>query len=635
VRHGAPVQAAPREQATEGASARLDALYDALTLALDGAPLRFPDPPAGPEAPVDRLARTFALDPAAMAALLLAAAEALRPGVPGDRPATVALVHRAVGAAAWAALCPQAPLRRWRMVEPDGRGPLPGQALRIDERVLHHLAGIDYYDARLDGFVTPLPVPPDACGNVAATALAARWDEAATGTMLPLVALTGGDALERPRLAGAVATASGRRALQLDAADIPATPAERHELVRLCERELALAPAVLVVRADDIPAAPAQPLRDLLETLEGPVLLCAETVPNSLARSMVQHALGRPDVHGRSEAWQRALGTRAGELDPAAAARLARQFTLAQEGVTAAVQAALDPLGDRSQPLEARLWEAARRQCRSRLEGLGERIVPAATWDDIVLPPERMEALHDIAVHVRRAVQVEEDWGWRAKGTRGLGIAALFSGPSGTGKTMAAEILANELHLDLFRIDLSQLVSKYIGETEKNLARVFAGAEASGAILLFDEADALFGKRSDVKDSHDRYANVEVSYLLQQMEAYRGLAVLTTNLRNSLDRAFLRRLRFVIEFPFPDQAQRAAIWRRIFPPETPLAELDEARLARLSIAGGNIRTIALNASFMAAEAGERVGSRHIAAAAQREYAKLGKSVTAAEFGDGA
>ena len=631
---GAHAHAAPREPAAEPGGARLDALFDALAQALDGAPLHFPDPPAGPEAAVDRLARTFALDPAALAALLLAAAEALRPDIPGDRPITVALVHRAAGEAAWAALCPQAPLRRWRMVEPDGRGPLPRQALRIDERVLNHLAGIDYCDARLDGFVTPLPVAPDARDNAAATALAARWDEAATGSMLPLVALTGGDALERLRLAGAVAAASGRRALQLDAAGIPATPAERHELVRLCERELVLASAVLVVRADDIAAVPAQPLRDLLEALEGPVLLCADTAPHPLARGVVQHALGHPDVHRRADAWLRALGPRAGELDPAAAARLARQFTLAQEGVAAAVQAALDPLGDRSQPFEARLWDAARRQCRSRLEGLGERIVPAATWEDIVLPLDRIEALHDIAVHVRRAVQVEEDWGWRAKGTRGLGVAALFSGPSGTGKTMAAEILANELQLDLFRIDLSQLVSKYIGETEKNLARVFAGAEASGAILLFDEADALFGKRSDVKDSHDRYANVEVSYLLQQMEAYRGLAVLTTNLRNSLDRAFLRRLRFVIEFPFPDQAQRAAIWRRIFPPETPLADLDAARLARLSVSGGNIRTIALNASFMAAEAGERVGPHHIAAAARREYAKLGKPVTAAEFGGG-
>jgi vesicle-fusing ATPase len=211
-------------------------------------------------------------------------------------------------------------------------------------------------------------------------------------------------------------------------------------------------------------------------------------------------------------------------------------------------------------------------------------------------------------------------------------MTALFAGPSGTGKTMAAEVLANELQLDLYRIDLSQVVSKYIGETEKNLNRIFGAAEANGAILLFDEADALFGKRSEVKDSHDRYANVEISYLLQRMEAYRGPAILTTNFRSSLDLAFLRRLRFVVEFPFPDAKQRAAIWERIFPQQTPLSEVDSDRLARLALAGGAIRTIAINAAYSAAEEGTAVAQRHILAAARREYAKLDKPITAAEFG---
>ena len=197
-------------------------------------------------------------------------------------------------------------------------------------------------------------------------------------------------------------------------------------------------------------------------------------------------------------------------------------------------------------------------------------------------------------------------WGFAAKGARGLGISALFAGESGTGKTMAAEVLANELHLDLYRIDLAAVVSKYIGETEKNLKRVFDAAEDSGAILLFDEADALFGKRSEVKDSHDRYANIEVSYLLQRMEAYRGLAILTTNLKNALDTAFLRRLRFVVQFPFPDARQRELIWRGIFPAATPLDGVDCAKLARLNVAGGNIRNIAMNAAFLAAEAGSPV-----------------------------
>jgi SpoVK/Ycf46/Vps4 family AAA+-type ATPase len=197
---------------------------------------------------------------------------------------------------------------------------------------------------------------------------------------------------------------------------------------------------------------------------------------------------------------------------------------------------------------------------------------------------------------------------------------------------MAGEVLANELRLDLYRIDLSAVVSKYIGETEKNLRRVFDAAETGGAILLFDEADALFGRRSEVKDSHDRYANIEVSYLLQRMEAYRGLAILTTNQKQALDPAFLRRIRFVVQFPFPDNAQRAGIWRRIFPKETPTRDLVPAKLARLNIAGGNIRNIALNAAFLAADDQQPVAMRHIARAARGEYSKLEKPLTDAEIG---
>jgi SpoVK/Ycf46/Vps4 family AAA+-type ATPase len=196
---------------------------------------------------------------------------------------------------------------------------------------------------------------------------------------------------------------------------------------------------------------------------------------------------------------------------------------------------------------------------------------------------------------------------------------------------MAAEVLANDLKLDLCRIDLSQVVSKYIGETEKNLRRVFDAAEEGGAILLFDEADALFGKRSEVKDSHDRYANIEVSYLLQRMENYRGLAILTTNQKHALDTAFMRRIRFVVQFPFPDAALRAEIWRRIFPPETPTRDLDIAQLARLNVPGGNIRNIALNAAFLAAAAGEPVGMKQLLQAARSEYAKLEKPLTASEI----
>jgi SpoVK/Ycf46/Vps4 family AAA+-type ATPase len=238
--------------------------------------------------------------------------------------------------------------------------------------------------------------------------------------------------------------------------------------------------------------------------------------------------------------------------------------------------------------------------------------------------------LRQIGSHVRHRLTVFEHWGFGGRGARGQGLAVLFAGESGTGKTMAAEVLADELHLELFRIDLSAVVSKYIGESEKNLARVFDAAEDSGAILLFDEADALFGKRSEVKDSHDRYANIEVSYLLQRMEAYRGLAILTTNQKSALDMAFHRRLRFVVNFPFPEAAEREAIWRRVFPAATPTEGLDHVKLARLQVAGGNIRNIALNAAFHAAEDGRPVTMAHLLRAAHAEAGKRDRPLSDAE-----
>jgi AAA+ superfamily predicted ATPase len=278
-------------------------------------------------------------------------------------------------------------------------------------------------------------------------------------------------------------------------------------------------------------------------------------------------------------------------------------------------------------PLSTLLWDTCRSQARTRLDELAQPLELGATWDDLVLPEAQRQVLRDIAAHVRQRAKVYEQWGFGNKGGRGLGISALFAGASGTGKTMAAEVIANELRLDLYRIDLSQVVSKYIGETEKNLRRVFDAAEAGGAILLFDEADALFGKRSEVKDSHDRHANIEVGYLLQRMESYRGLAILTTNLKASLDQAFLRRIRFIVQFPFPDANQRTEIWQRIFPRQTPIQDLDPSKLSKLNVSGGNIRNIALNAAFLAADAGEAVEMKHILQAAKSEYAKLERQLT--------
>lgn len=278
-----------------------------------------------------------------------------------------------------------------------------------------------------------------------------------------------------------------------------------------------------------------------------------------------------------------------------------------------------------------RLWSASLDESRPRLDRLAQLIDTKATWADLVLPNDETALLRQIADQVRQRSTVYDAWGFRATMSRGFGINALFAGGSGTGKTMAAEVLANDLRLSLHRIDLSAVVSKYIGESEKNLRRLFDAAEDAGCILFFDEADALFGKRSEVKDSHDRYANIEINYLLQRMEAYRGLAILATNMKSALDPAFLRRLRFVVNFPFPGVAERKAIWQKVFPSSTPTASLDYDRLARLNLTGGHIHNIGLNAAFLAAQTGGAVTMPVILDAARTEFRKLDKAINEADF----
>jgi SpoVK/Ycf46/Vps4 family AAA+-type ATPase len=294
----------------------------------------------------------------------------------------------------------------------------------------------------------------------------------------------------------------------------------------------------------------------------------------------------------------------------------------------------------------ADLYAASRLQSNRKLAALARKITPHYTWDDIVLPPDRMRQLREICNYVKYRAQVYDDWGFDSKLSLGKGLAVLFAGPSGTGKTMAAEVMAHELSLDLYKIDLSTIVSKYIGETEKNLARVFAEAEASNAILFFDEADALFGKRSEVRDSHDRYANIEISYLLQKMEEYEGVVILATNLHKNMDDAFVRRMHFSVEFPFPTAPYRRRIWEGIWPGDTPRdPELDLDFMARrFEMAGGNIRNIALAAAFLAADecaahpsdndgCGKVVDMTHLVRATQREYQKMGKVVVEGDFGE--
>jgi SpoVK/Ycf46/Vps4 family AAA+-type ATPase len=347
--------------------------------------------------------------------------------------------------------------------------------------------------------------------------------------------------------------------------------------------------------------------------------------PLAVSRGVPLIEVTRPRGAEQRQLWKRALADVApavnGSLD-----ELVGHFDLSLEAIAAAAaQLAGDPTdaGDR-------LWEACRNQARRGLDELAERIEPRACWDDLVIAGEPLETLREIVTHVRGRMRVYEQWGFARRSARGLGISAIFEGASGTGKTMAAEVLARELRLDLYRIDLSEIVSKYIGETEKNLRRVFDAAEAGGAILLFDEADALFGKRTEVKDSHDRYANIEVSYLLTRMEAYRGLAILTTNAKEAIDRAFMRRIRFVVRFAFPSAAERAEIWSRAFPPEAPAEGLDPVALAQVSLTGGNIRNVALGAAFLAVDEGDAIGMRHVARAAVRERAKLERPLPESE-----
>jgi SpoVK/Ycf46/Vps4 family AAA+-type ATPase len=280
---------------------------------------------------------------------------------------------------------------------------------------------------------------------------------------------------------------------------------------------------------------------------------------------------------------------------------------------------------------QIRLWDECLAATRPGLERLAERIEPKASWDDIVLPDAEMKLLAQIAAQVRNRGRVYDAGGFAASRSRGLSINALFTGESGTGKTMAAEVLANELRLSLYRIDLSAVVNKYIGETEKNLRRLFDAAEDGGAILFFDEADALFGKRSEVKDSHDRYANIETNYLLQRLESFSGLAIMATNMKGALDTAFLRRIRFILEFRAHGQSERAAIWRKIFPPETETRDLDYERLAKLTLNGGGINNVAINAAFLAAQAGTPVTMPLVLEAARTEFLKLKRPLSEADF----
>ena len=523
----------------------------------------------------------------------------------------------------WSALAPSGPLRFWRLLEVSAGPLLTAAPLRIDERILHHLLGVSYLDERLQPLLEIVADVPSLlrCERAAAASLAQVWNGAADPLNLPLVQVTGRDHITLRRVAVAAARpARAVFALRLD--DVPVTVSERHSLATLWRRECLLNPIALLVDADSVSETQRSALA-WAEALGGSVALLSRE-PLAASGKAVRIDVPAPNATERRQQWLDVLGPAAadlnGELDV-----LAGNFAQPPLGLREALSVA-----GNQEPTAEQVWNLCRQQARLRLGDLAQRIEARATWSDLVLPTAHKGVLREVCAHVRHRTHVYERWGFADKSARGLGLSALFTGPSGTGKTTAAEVIARETQLDLYRVDLSGVVSKYIGETERNLRRVFDAAEASGAILLFDEADALFGKRSEVKDSHDRYANIEVSYLLQRMDSYPGLAILTTNLKAILDPAFLRRLRFVLEFPYPDAAMRAEIWRNVFPRQTETRELNFERLARLNVTGGNIRNIALNAAFLAVAEREAVQMKHLLAAARTEYRKLEKPLTDAE-----
>jgi len=589
------------------------------------------------EAPsaLDRLAGAFRLSPFERDILLLCAAMELdgtfssaiasAANDPQRGAPTFGVALAMLPRAHWSALGPYAPLRRWLLVELD-RGPLTSSPLRISERVLHYLTGISHLDERWSALVTPAAAPgelPPSHRELRDRIVQALSVLQAAGEPL-LVELTGNDSSGKKDVAVSTAAAAGLHPYIVNAGDLPSTAADRELLVRLWERESILSGAALFIDAEDLHGEGRRNVAAFVDRLRTLVFIgTREPLQLPLVRPL-RFEVSKPTYDEQRTLWRNSLGSRASRLD-GALDRLPSQFDLSARSI--ALAAAITPEIDDG---ALSLWDQCRRAARPRMQDLARRIVPHARWSDLVLPARQLTMLREIVAHVRQRPTVYEQWGFGAESTRGLGISALFAGVSGTGKTMAAEVLANELRLDLYQIDLSAVVSKYIGETEENLRRVFDAAEEGGALLLFDEADALFGKRTEVKDSHDRYANIEVGYLLQRMESYRGVAVLTSNLKGALDTAFLRRLRFIVDFPFPDAAQRAEIWRQVFPAKAPVADLDPAKLARLNASGGTIRNVALHAAFLAAEAGQAVGMAHVLAAARTEYGKLERPLTDAE-----
>jgi len=596
------------------------------------------------------LAQRFGMTPFERDTLLLCAASEFDPGIassiaavqghPTRSAPTFALALQLfadIEERAWDALSPQRPLRYARLIEINQTGatPLTASSLRADERIVNYLKGLNVLDERLAVLLKPpmatRPEPIAPSQQATADEVLRRLRATASEAFVPVVQLLGVDTSSKLAVARQVCGTIERQLYRLPIEALPTERADIETIARLWQRESVLLPVALYLDAEALDAAGAEAsaaFHHFVSHELGLLFVGLREASSRTSPAGLSIEVEKPTSAEQRDAWRSILrGMISDENVEPQARLLAGQFDLNISDIHQAVAHAVAA----DQPAEQAVWAACRDLTRPSLDLLAQRLEPKATWNDLVLSDESSRLLRQIAAQVRERYRVYEEWGYARMMTRGLGINALFVGESGTGKTMAAEVIANELQLNLYRIDLSAVVSKYIGETEKNLRKLFDAAEQGGAILFFDEADALFGKRSEVKDSHDRYANIEINYLLQRMESFSGLAILATNMKSALDPAFMRRLRFIVNFPFPGLAERRVMWQKALPDGVPQGGVDHERLARFNISGGNIHSIALNAAFAAAERGSPVTQGLLLSAIRTELRKLDRPLNEAEF----
>jgi adenylate kinase family enzyme len=516
-----------------------------------------------------------------------------------------------------------APLRRAsaiRLVAGDDATALADRGVALDERLVAMLLGARLDAADGDAQLRRIEVP--------------RIDPGRAETVARLRALVGVDTqlallVAGPDAAELLAAALGVPVLLVDLSG-PATDDLRDLVARAALRARLEGAFMIFEGIDDLPADRQAAVAAIIGAHERPIV-CARSRDAAIALAGDSSAvveIAPPSFAERQALWRDCSG-----VDDVA--EVAAKFRLSMHQIehAARIAAMSAALRGEPRPVAADLDEGARQASSGAIGRLATRLQPAFAWDDLVLPDRQRELLRSVSAYLRHRDLVMSEWGYERLLSGSQGLKVLFAGESGTGKTMAARMLANELGLDIYRIDLAAIVSKYIGETEKNLDRIFAAAEDSNAILFFDEADSLFGKRTEVRDSHDRYANIEVSYLLQKMEDYPGAVVLATNFRKNIDDAFLRRLDFLVDFPFPEPDDRERIWRRQLPAQAPLgADVDPSQLAvRFKLSGGSIRNCSLAAAFLAADEGGSIEMRHLLRAVAVEYAKLGRLTLGADF----